>query len=651
MRKLFIFILQFFFTIFVSHTQYILNGSATKDNCNCYTITQAINWEGGSVWNSNKISLNNSFDFYFNVFLGCQTNGADGIVFVLQPVSTSVGSQGMGMGFQGITPSIGISLDTYQNAAPSFPGVNDPPYDHICIQSNGYINHDGNSNNLSQVVPASAISSDIKDCHWHVFRITWDATSHWLRAYFDDSLRVETQNNLVANIFTNDPMVFWGFTGATGGAFNLQQFCTALNPDFSTNFPNNSACAGSSIIFQDKSQSFTTIQSYYWDFGDGTSSNVQNPPLHNYGIGSYTVKHVITGMDGCISDTVRKTINIGAFPVADFNVYDTCSGDTLRITDKSTCGFGSLTQWNWLLDGVSISNLAQPVLSNLSVSTHQLQLVVASEFGCSSNTATKNFIVKNTPVISASGNNGCFNLPVQFNASQTDNASTIQQWNWSFGDGQSSLLQNPAHIFPNGGAYNVKVTATATNGCVSSAVQLPINIIKLAVDAGSDSVAIKNFPFLLHANVFSNLNETFTYNWSPTTGLSDPTILQPTATLQNDITYMLTVTSPEGCVAEGSVKITVYNNTAIYVPSGFTPNHDGLNDVLRPKYIGITKLYYFAVYDRWGQVVFKTSDQGSGWNGLVNGTEKNTGTFIWIVKAEDLAGKIFQLKGFTTLIR
>src|SRR5215212_529859 len=120
------------FTVFASKfsfSQYILNGSASQNSCNCYTLTNAVNWQSGSVWNSIKIDLNNSFDFHFNVYLGCQDgNGADGIVFILQPLSTSIGTGGEGMGFQGIQPSIGITLDTWQNA-----GLSDPAFDHISI--------------------------------------------------------------------------------------------------------------------------------------------------------------------------------------------------------------------------------------------------------------------------------------------------------------------------------------------------------------------------------------------------------------------------------------------------------------------------------------------------------------------------------------
>src|SRR5437868_13731277 len=88
---------------FSSFGQYILNGSAYKNNCNCYTLTTEKITQSGSVWNSTKIDLNTSFDFHFNVYLGCKDgDGADGIVFMLQPFSTSVGRTCEGMGLVGV---------------------------------------------------------------------------------------------------------------------------------------------------------------------------------------------------------------------------------------------------------------------------------------------------------------------------------------------------------------------------------------------------------------------------------------------------------------------------------------------------------------------------------------------------------------------
>src|SRR5690606_8341162 len=95
---------------------YHLNGNARQENCNCYTITPDEFTQSGSLWNINKISLSQPFNYNFNVFLGCSDAGADGIVFVLQPISTSVGSSGGGLGYQGVNPSIGIAIDTWINS-------------------------------------------------------------------------------------------------------------------------------------------------------------------------------------------------------------------------------------------------------------------------------------------------------------------------------------------------------------------------------------------------------------------------------------------------------------------------------------------------------------------------------------------------------
>jgi gliding motility-associated-like protein len=627
-----------------SFSQYILNGSATKNNCNCYTLTTATNTQSGSVWNSNKISLNNSFDFHFNVYLGCQDfTGADGIVFILQPISTSVGTTGEGMGFEGITPSVGISLDTWQNF-----NRNDPAYDHISIQLNGVITH---GNDLAGPVQASATSSNIEDCEWHVFRITWDASAKILTTYFDGQFRLQAQYDLVKDVFNNDPMVYWGFSAATGGANNLQQFCTALNPDFTTNLQNNTTCFGPPVIFTDQSESFTVVQKYYWDFGDGTTSMAQNPPPHNYSSpGAYTVKHVITGMDGCVSDTLKKVIYVGAKPVAGFGLFDTCSDKTLGITDLSTCSFGKISKWLWIRDG-GIDSAQQPSYFNLSLGSHQLKLAVTSIYGCMSDTVTKNFSIWPTPVAGIQTSNGCVHKPINFSGGQIDNATTIATWNWKFGDGLISSQQNTTHVYSTGGIKTVHLTATSDKGCTSNDTTYQVHVDQIQINAGKDTSVQENIPFLLKGNWSGDVDGTPALTWSPATGLSTIYGLNPAATLQTDQVYFLTGITDAGCAASDNVKITVFKFPGVLVPTAFTPNNDGLNDVLRPRYNGIRRLEYFSIFNRWGELIFTTSDMTKGWDGSLNGRPQGTGTFVWIVSAEDFKGKKYQLRGTTTIIR
>jgi PKD repeat protein len=184
----------------------------------------------------------------------------------------------------------------------------------------------------------------VEDCQWHRLRITWDPSSLWLRAYFDNVLRVEKQIDLITTIFNNDPNVYWGFTGATGGQVNLQQFCTALDPDFTVNLTGGGGCVGQPLQFSSTSQSFAPINSYTWDFGDNTGNNLPNPPAHVYlQPGNYNVKLKILGQDGCENDT-SKNIAIGEIPSAELQIWDTCFGQVPRVVFNST-DIGTQSSW------------------------------------------------------------------------------------------------------------------------------------------------------------------------------------------------------------------------------------------------------------------------------------------------------------------
>lgn len=319
--------------------------------------------------------------------------------------------------------------------------------------------------------------------------------------------------------------------------------------------------------------------------------------------------------------------------------------------DLSTNLVGTINQWSWILDGTVVSGSQQPQLSNLAVGTHELKLVVQSVYGCESDTFTKLFTIKPVPDIDAVVGDGCANQPLQFDAVQVDNSTTITKWNWNFGDGQSSGLQSTFHTYSQEGNINISLSAMDNNGCVSEQVTKTIFIARLGVNAGNDTMVLKNISFGLPVEYNWNGNTNFSVNWSPSAGLDNPNAPFPIATLQDDITYTVFVSSVEGCTDSDTIRVKVFKGSAIYVPTAFTPNNDGLNDLLKPNYVGIKNLYYFRVYNRWGQIVFSTNNTGAGWNGTFNGISLPTGTFVWTLKAADITGKVYELKGTTTIIR
>ncbi len=195
---------------------------------------------------------------------------------------------------------------------------------------------------------------------------------------------------------------------------------------------------------------------------------------------------------------------------------------------------------------------------------------------------------------------------------------------------------------------NYIITVKDSSGCTLSVnISIPLkNNSKLFV--GNDTNAVINYPLQLNAIDINNSGFTH-YTWSPPTGLNNPAIANPVATLNNNITYTVTASNAIGCKASDVINIKAYNGPEIYVPTAFTPNHDGLNDKLKPIPVGI-KSFSFEIYDRWSNMIFYTTDANKGWDGTIKGVKIVEGTYVWFAQGYDVAGKLVKRKGTVTLI-
>jgi gliding motility-associated-like protein len=198
-------------------------------------------------------------------------------------------------------------------------------------------------------------------------------------------------------------------------------------------------------------------------------------------------------------------------------------------------------------------------------------------------------------------------------------------------------------------AYYLIVTDTL--GCpkpVTDTVLVTV-IPPIKANAGNDTSVVIGQPLQLQATGGTN------YSWLPNTGLSNAAIANPVANYSGNfsaITYAVRVSIPEGCFAFDTVQVQIfYTGPEIFVPSAFTPNKDGRNDVLKPIVVGMQQFNYFRVYNRLGQLVYSTNALGQGWNGSINGKEQQSGTFVYTAEAIDYKGnKIFR-KGTVVLIQ
>ena len=215
----------------------------------------------------------------------------------------------------------------------------------------------------------------------------------------------------------------------------------------------------------------------------------------------------------------------------------------------------------------------------------------------------------------------------------------------------NNRIQNPTTInLPGTISYSLHVVNA--NGCNSlKKDEVVITVTRQAlINAGRDTVLAVGQSLGLIANDINGVGF-IQYEWLPYYGLNNPLISTPITILDRDITYTVTARTAIGCVATDQIKIQVYKGPDIYVPNAFTPNKDSKNDILKAIPVGIRNFNYFRIYDRWGTLIFSTTDPATGWDGRIKAVEQSTATYVWMAEGIDYTGKIVRRKGSVIIIR
>lgn len=281
-------------------------------------------------------------------------------------------------------------------------------------------------------------------------------------------------------------------------------------------------------------------------------------------------------------------------------------------------------------------------VSNLTPGTYWVY--VTDSHGCKDTTQFTltepeilNFNSATLPVICSVACNGS----VIVNAS---GGTPLYQYSWSNGS-TASTLNNVCT-----GDYFL--TITDNNGCsLTSSFNVGISDYLPLVDATT------NTPYIYYgqsANLYAIANSGYQFSWLPAESLNGMHIQNPVASPTMTTTYQVIVQDSWGCSNTDTVTIFVLDVTCsdpfIYVPNAFTPNGDGKNDILFVQSDIVADLY-FAIYDRWGEKVFETTNILKGWDGKYKGKALDPAVFVYYLKATCINYRIFEKKGNITLIR
>jgi gliding motility-associated-like protein len=403
-----------------------------------------------------------------------------------------------------------------------------------------------------------------------------------------------------------------------------------------------SACEGSKVqlhagVFPDSSG-----VKYQWN-ADTTLSctNCPDPfatPKHN---SIYIVTATLPGGCTLTDSVVVKIDSIAAF-VSSSGKIAYCSTDTFQLHARTLPDTLTGITYQWSPStGLSCTDCPNPVATSDSSRTYSVK--ITSRNGCS---AMDSIRVNVLPIsLSLQNENICLGDSIQlFSNLIPDTLSTVT-FQWSPPTNLSCTTCPNPFAKPDS-TTKYYVIAQTPSGCiikdsatvkVRTADTISISVAPSAVVEEGDSVQL-------------TASGGFNYTWIPPLGLSCTNCPNPIAKPDTTTTYY--VTSSEGnCKGADSVKITIIPICEeIALPSAFTPNGDGHNDIFKLLYKGDAQLKYFRIYNRWGQEVFNSNDLNIGWDGTYNGKQEPVGTYVWVLDAICHNREVFE-KGNVTLIR
>ena len=420
------------------------------------------------------------------------------------------------------------------------------------------------------------------------------------------------------------------------------------------------SCGNNSITFIDQSFDQNFINTYNWSFdlnnGDTATSTTQNTSITFPGLGTYQGQLVLNQGSPC-DDTATIFVNIYPEINADFTYsYDTCIAGPVSFNNLSITGAGAITSNLWEFGDGNINSEVSPNYLYSAPGNIPVTLTVEDINGCVDDTTQ---IIEWFPappilIIEPSIYKGCIPQNVFFNNLSTPIDDTYDIV-WDFGDGNTSGEISPTYIYETPGVFDVSLSVTSPLGCSIS--DFFPNLITVEPSPLANFIYTPNPPTNFQPDVeftdlsidavqwfwnFNDIDNSFDQNpvyTFPDTGLQQVTLI---------------VTHTSGCQDTLTQFIDVVPKVAYFLPNAFTPNFDSINDEFFGKgFFDGMENFKMTIWNRWGELVFETSDYREGWNGrkLNVGKDSPQGVYVVVVTYTGPRGRDVELKGFATIVK
>ncbi|HQY10732.1 MAG TPA: PKD domain-containing protein [Ferruginibacter sp.] len=404
---------------------------------------------------------------------------------------------------------------------------------------------------------------------------------------------------------------------------------------------------------------------YIWDYGDpfnpgrDTTFAPNNTVLHTYTqVGTYRLMLIAIDSNTCnISDTAYVNVRVGNNNVTpDFNFFklDSCNSLRYQFNNLTTAVLPTFTNQSFLWDfgdgSPKIRSGLAPIIHTFpSTGSYVITMIIDDTTFCNApDTVIKTLrISPNVKAIFSTPDRGCVPYMAEFkNLSQggTD-------WIWEFGDGGTSTLFEPTHTYNATGTYNVRLVAIDTSTCnkrdTSAYFAITVFPIPTANFTWTPNPPVEN-TITRFTNLSIGANR---YLWDFGDGESS-TLVNPSHLYNATGVYKATLYAfnVADCVDSITLDVPIIIRPLLDVPNAFTPGRFGKNAIIKVEGFGIGKLSW-KIYNRWGQVVFSTSDRNQGWDGTFKGQVQAMDVYTYTLDAEFTDGTKVRKTGDITLLR
>ena len=402
----------------------------------------------------------------------------------------------------------------------------------------------------------------------------------------------------------------------------------------------DSICSGKSISCFNTSLS---LNNTLWNFGDGNTSNLYSPN-HNYTSGGqYQVSLIGTSQTNNCIDTAYKYVTV--IPTPEINILPTqitgCQPFELPFVNNTQ--FADF--YSWIFGDGNTSANQNPTHTYDSVGTYGGTFIASNFFNCIDSTQFS-VLVNAKP-------KSDFEITHISNCTMPDTLRLINKsigsvgYNWDFGNGYNSTNNNPTLIYNLPGNYNIRLIAISTKNCSDTLNKL-YKASEPPVADFEPTDASKCEPNILFNNLSLFGSD---YYWL----FADGTTSDEQNPLHNfktyDSTLVTLIVNKDSQCPDTITKKVIHDNGShpiVWIPNCFTPNSDDINDVLELKGYDDCDLYRLRIYDRWGVVIFDTTDLTIKWDGKTNGVFTSEGVYSYIFenfsRQIKTVGKIVLLK-------